>query len=334
VTSSSGGYAFPYTGSSTITVTASGGGLPSQMTQTVQLTGDNVKVDFMPGGAVPGAVTLAFPANNANNLPLPANLAWRRVNGAQSYRIQLSTSQSFGNNMLVDSTVSDTTIKGVFAPCGTRAYWRVRATNENGDGPWSSTWSFTPQRTTSTVAGLDGPKGSASTDGELRFTWQAASNAPMAYELNVMKGGQRFFTDSTITDTTYVVPGFTEPGTYEWRVRAKNACGWHSWTSFSTFQLTITSVTERSEDGTSIAVVPNPVRGDGMISIGLTRDDQVTVAIVDVAGRTVGHTSFMASAGTQQLALRDLVADAPSGMYTVVLTTSSGRVGVRFALMR
>jgi hypothetical protein len=95
ITSTSGGYAFPYTGTSTITLTASGGGLPSEMRQTVQLTGDNVKVDFMPGGSVPGAVTLAYPANSASNTQLPANLGWKSIKGATGYQLQVSTSQGF-----------------------------------------------------------------------------------------------------------------------------------------------------------------------------------------------------------------------------------------------
>lgn len=334
VTSSSGGYAFPYTGQSTITVTASGGGLPTSMTQSVQLTGDNVKVDFMPGGAVPGTVSLAFPANNANNLPLPANLAWRKVTGAQSYRLQVSTSQTFGNNVVVDSVVSDTTLKGVVAPCGTRTYWRVRAANENGVGPWSATWSFTPQRTTSTISAVVGPTGPAATDGDLRFTWFAGTNAPTTYELSVMKGGQRFYADTTITDTTFVVPGFTEPGVYEWRVRAKNVCGWHSWTSIASFTLSITDVIEPAAHGMHASVNPNPMDGHGDLQVSMATDDQVMLTIIDAAGRTVATQIMSLTAGEHRIALGSMLAMAADGLYTAMISSSTGRVGVRFALVR
>jgi uncharacterized protein YkwD len=49
VTSNSGGYAFPTGSSGSITVTASGGGLPSPVSRMTALAGNNVKVDFVLG---------------------------------------------------------------------------------------------------------------------------------------------------------------------------------------------------------------------------------------------------------------------------------------------
>jgi len=57
VTSTSGGYAFPVAASGALTITASGGGLTSPVTQTITLNGSNAKVDFTPTGGVPGGGT-------------------------------------------------------------------------------------------------------------------------------------------------------------------------------------------------------------------------------------------------------------------------------------
>src|SRR6185503_11074878 len=52
VSSTSGGYAIPVTATGTVTVTAKGGAVGSTpLTQTVTLNGENVKVDFILGGA-------------------------------------------------------------------------------------------------------------------------------------------------------------------------------------------------------------------------------------------------------------------------------------------
>lgn len=337
ITSASGGYAFPYTGTSTITVTASGGGLPSEMRQTVQLTGDNVKVDFMPGGSVPNAVTLAYPANSATNTQLPANLGWKSIKGATGYQLQVSTSQGFSTNILLDTTVTDTVLRGVVAPCGTRTYWRVRASNDNGNGPWSSAWSFTPARTTSNVAGVVAPKGPASTDGLLTFTWKAGTSAPIAYELQVMKGGSRFYSDSTITDTIAAVPGFTEPGTYEWRVRPKNACGWHSWTTMTSFTLTITSVDEiTAEAPAALDVRPNPANQAALLYVTLPAADRVTIHATDVTGRLIGTVETSLDAGTSTVPLSTILpSDAlTTGVMTMTVTTSTGRISKTVSLIR
>ena len=337
ITSTSGGYAFPYTGTSTITVTASGGGLPSEMRQTVQLTGDNVKVDFMPGGSVPSAVTLAYPANSATNTQLPANLGWKSIKGATGYQLQVSTSQGFSTNILLDTTVTDTVLRGVVAPCGTRTYWRVRASNDNGNGPWSSAWSFTPARTTSNVAGVVGPKGPASTDGVLTFTWKSGTNGPVAYELQVMKGGSRFYADSTISDTVAAVPGFTEAGTYEWRVRPKNACGWHSWTSMTSFTLTITSVDEFTPEApVALDVRPNPANQTALLYVTLPTAERVTIHVTDVTGRQIGMLATSLEAGTSTIPLSSVLSNdaLSSGMMTVAVSTSAGRIYKNVSVVR
>jgi hypothetical protein len=320
-----------------VTITASGGGLPSEMRQTVQLTGDNVKVDFMPGGSVPNAVTLAYPANSANNTQLPANLGWRRVNGATGYQLQVSTSQGFTQNMLMDTVVTDTVLRGVSAPCGTRTYWRVRASNDNGNGPWSSAWSFTPARTTSAIAGVVGPNGPASTDGSVTFTWKAATNAPTGYELNVMRGGSRFYTDSALTDTVASVPGFTEPGTYEWRVRPRNVCGWHSWTSMTSFTLTITSVNEdRPSASATLEVRPNPADASSSLSISTAVPGASRVSLTDVTGRQIGSIETVLASGVNIIPMATLIADAdlPTGMFTVSVQIGDAVLTQQVAIVR
>ncbi|MBU3741063.1 MAG: hypothetical protein FGM24_02140 [Candidatus Kapabacteria bacterium] len=339
VTSTSGGYAFPYSGTSSITVTASGGGLPSEMKQTVQLTGDNVKVDFMPGGSVPSAPTLAYPANSANNTQLPANLGWKRVNGATGYQVQVSTSQGFTTGMLLDTTLTDTVLRRVYAPCATRTYWRVRASNDNGSGPWSSAWSFTPARTTSAIAGVIGPNGPATTDGTLRFTWKAGTNDPIAYELHVIKSGSRFYTDSAITDTVVNVPGFTEAGSYEWRVRPKNACGWHSWTSLTPFTLTITSVDEDQNTlgtASAIDVRPNPADASAMIYVTTAQSAQALLFITDVTGRELGRFETMLDAGLNAIPMSSIapVDVMPSGVVTLSMRTAAGVISRQVAIVR
>ncbi|MFM8770528.1 MAG: CAP domain-containing protein, partial [Candidatus Kapaibacterium sp.] len=57
VSSTSGGFAIPYSGPGSVTIVASGGGLPANISKTIELTGENVKVDFVPASAGPGTLT-------------------------------------------------------------------------------------------------------------------------------------------------------------------------------------------------------------------------------------------------------------------------------------
>ncbi|HDR06442.1 MAG TPA: fibronectin type III domain-containing protein [Candidatus Coatesbacteria bacterium] len=63
---------------------------------------------------------------------------------AESYRIQVDDEPGFGSPEIDESGITDDR----FTPSDdlevqTRYYWRVRAGNRWGDGPWSTVWSFT-----------------------------------------------------------------------------------------------------------------------------------------------------------------------------------------------
>jgi len=97
---------------------------------------------FTTGSASPPAApTLISPANAANNVPRSPTLSWNASSGATSYRVQVSTSSSFGTLDYDQSvTGTSTTVSGL----GSRVsyYWRVNASNGGGTSAWSTTFSF------------------------------------------------------------------------------------------------------------------------------------------------------------------------------------------------
>jgi hypothetical protein len=71
-------------------------------------------------------------------------LDWNDVFGASRYRVNLDTDSNFQNAPLIDTTVN---ISQFLIPNGrlsasTKYYWKVRAINDGGLGPWSVTWNF------------------------------------------------------------------------------------------------------------------------------------------------------------------------------------------------
>lgn len=103
----------------------------------------NVSLDV--ANAIPMAVTLTSPANGAMNVSLSPTMTWNMAPQAASYELQVATDNSFG------SVVYSATISGGGSTSHTLAnslatdtihYWRMRALNTCGIGPYSSTFSF------------------------------------------------------------------------------------------------------------------------------------------------------------------------------------------------
>jgi len=90
----------------------------------------------------PAAPALSSPANAANNVSRSPTLSWSASTGADSYRVQVSTSSTF--DTLVYDTPGITGTSAAVSGLGSRVtyYWRVNATNAGGTSGWSSTWSF------------------------------------------------------------------------------------------------------------------------------------------------------------------------------------------------
>ncbi|MEP7219102.1 MAG: T9SS type A sorting domain-containing protein, partial [Bacteroidota bacterium] len=90
----------------------------------------------------PAAVTLISPGSGATGVARPALLTWNGVAGATRYRLQFSADPNLGSLILDDSTLTGTSRTVASLTSHTSYYWRVRAENAGGAGPWSDIWSF------------------------------------------------------------------------------------------------------------------------------------------------------------------------------------------------
>jgi photosystem II stability/assembly factor-like uncharacterized protein len=97
----------------------------------------------------PAAPGLVYPANLQANVPSNVIIRWRKVAGAATYHLQLSTGSTFISNVVNDSTLTDTTFAANL-PAADTYYWRVCAKNETGAGAYASPWKFA-----SSLTGVD-----------------------------------------------------------------------------------------------------------------------------------------------------------------------------------
>ena len=97
--------------------------------------------------AIPVAPTLSSPANLATNVTRTPTMSWNTVTGAATYEIQISTTNTFAAVTFGRTGLTARSIR-VSPQLGSRTayFWRVRAVNTAGTGPWSAVRSFTTRQ--------------------------------------------------------------------------------------------------------------------------------------------------------------------------------------------
>jgi len=106
--------------------------------------------------SIPLPPVLLSPSNSATEVSITPQLSWRSSTGATSYQVQISTLSSFNSTIFNQSGISGTSISvNTSLSEGTIYYWRVKASNADGSGNWSSKWSFTTTINETRIPTLD-----------------------------------------------------------------------------------------------------------------------------------------------------------------------------------
>ncbi len=174
--------------------------------------------------------TLSFPSESAV-------FTWNPVAGAQSYTLQVSSSNTFGAGT-VDYTTPNTTYSLTEpATAGTTVWWRVRAASgTDAVSGWANARSFTyawPSTPT-----LRAPADS-STVVDTHFAWDPVAGAKN-YQIQISPNGD--WTNNVTKDVTTFATAYSPSapllnGSYYWRVRAFDAAG-HAGTWSETWSAT------------------------------------------------------------------------------------------------
>jgi YD repeat-containing protein len=94
-------------------------------------------------------VVLQYPNDNAKEVKMKnLELEWLPTENTDSYLIQVSLGPSFEDKQLVYNIKNIQSNIVNLAPLGSETlyYWRVRAVNKYGNGPWAETWVFTTEK--------------------------------------------------------------------------------------------------------------------------------------------------------------------------------------------
>lgn len=191
---------------------------------------------FTVKGAAPLTPEVIFPKGNQSDVALNIELSWNTATDAELYEIQFADNAGF-NPLLIDSSLSQTSIQvGHLAPKSTY-YWRLRAYSQNGGySDWGGTHSFTTvPEAPAKVTLLTPAQNSAKLGIPFQFTWSESDEAT-AYEFQLADDSTfTFSADTLVSENAFVATALESGTTSYWRVRAVNSGGASSWSDIFTF---------------------------------------------------------------------------------------------------
>jgi len=169
---------------------------------------------------------LVDPADGATDLPTTLTLSWNSVDGANSYRMQLATNNTFESPVTDEDgiTAIDYTVENL--ENGQTYYWRVRAANSNGSSSWSVVRNFSTEAGENT-SNISAPvqrspnDGAAGTSLSPNFDWDPVNGADY-YILHVSGiDPAEMVIEEEVNETTFSpVDKLVADRTHHWRVRA------------------------------------------------------------------------------------------------------------------
>ncbi len=122
----------------------------NQSTKTIYLAyDDSIKIFKDETGWELTRPKLIFPNDGSNNIENSSTFTWNFVNGAKSYRLEISDYNIFGQNLVKNVIdIQDTSVSVSGLAKDKTYYWRITAYSENVQSDYSKVFSFTTAKTT------------------------------------------------------------------------------------------------------------------------------------------------------------------------------------------
>jgi len=282
--------------------------------------------------ALPNSPNLISPTNGSNILTLTPTLDWSDVAGAISYTVQAATDTNFINLAVNQSglTVSQYTVTSGALTGNTTYYWRARAENGAGSGPWSVRWNFRVITTPPAPNLVAPPNNSTNQSPTVLLDWDSLA-AANSYRIQLA-------TDSLFNSVVYDTSGVTRsslqmrPGIllanvkYYWKVNATNLAGTGPWSVIWNFRVNPTGVYQYSSEIPKKFKLynnyPNPFNSTTKIRFDIPKNTNVKITIYEISGRQIDKLiNENLSAGSYEL-----IWDAnnlSSGVYIYRIETES-----------
>ena len=175
---------------------------------------------------LPVTAALTLPANGATGLNQPIALDWNDVATVTGYQVQADNNSDF-SSPAIDQQLTASAYSASGLTAATTFYWRVRAQNSCGWGPWSASNTFV------TISGdLIAPTISAVTalsisDNAATITWSTneVASTQINYGLTTAYGSTTTLVPTLTLTHSQTLTGLAASTTYHYRVRSRDAAG-------------------------------------------------------------------------------------------------------------
>jgi photosystem II stability/assembly factor-like uncharacterized protein len=249
--------------------------------------------------AAPNTPNLISPTNGSNILTTTPTLDWSDVTGAISYTVQAATDTNFINLVINQSglTVSQYNIPSSTLTGNTIYYWRARAVNGAGTGPWSVRWNFRVVITPSAPNLVTPLNNSTNQPATVFLDWDSLA-AANTYRIQLATDS---LFNSIVFDTSSVSRSYLQmrPSIllanvkYYWRVNATNLAGTGSWSVIWNFRINPTGIYQYSSEVPKEFKLhnnyPNPFNPSTKIRFDNPKYSDVKISVYDISGRLINQ---------------------------------------------
>ncbi len=208
----------------------------------------------------PAAPSILAPAPGDTAVPPSAPLRWLSATQVDSYQVQVATDAVFAS-LVSDDTITDTTFVTLPLENCRTYYWRVRAKNGTGAGPYASR-NFRVVRALSSAPGLLLPaNGTLNVDEITTLSWQGEACA-FQYRLELARDSlfTLIVTDQTVGATSLLVGPLDGNTDHFWRVRGVNNLGQGTPSAYFRFRTTALTTP-------SAPLLASPANGSGSLPL-------------------------------------------------------------------
>ncbi len=238
-------------------------------------------------------ISLASTNNDGNY-----EVTWNTVLGATSYILEEDDNPLFSSLIVVYT--GSATAKSIIGKTDGTYYYRVKATNEDGDSPWSEVMSITIDIThplyppTITLASTD-------TDGNYEVSWGSVSNAD-SYTLEEDDTPSFSFPTEVYTGSaTSKLISSKNDSTYYYRVKATNEDNNSGWSTVKSIVIDIFSIVDLNFEWVEIS--------PGSFMMGSDSGDSDVQPVHQV---TIAYTFYMLKFEVTQAQWETLMGSNPS----------------------
>jgi len=274
------------------------------------------------------ASALIAPAAFQVNVIPSTVFSWNTITGAKSYQLQVALDTTF-NNITID-TVQIGSMASTFAskdlPQYKKLFWRIKAINECGEGPFSAIGVFYTNGYPAAPTGLK-KLSNAGTSLTIRWNDNALNESSYKIERSDSLNLKYVQVASLSADAKqYVSNNLVLGQLYYFRVRCANAVG------FSAYSNEIVVGLNVGIDGqvqqTTFQVYPNPAQDHINIALSTANTEAVNLKIIDQRGRVVYQSN-------EQGQFNNYIKTIPigqyaNGVYQVILKTNENQWVTKF----